>query len=441
MAPPSAPEFLKAPLARPVAVLGDGVSGRGVGALLGRLGAAFTVYDARGREFTPAAAHSLAVFSPGFAPGHPWLARVRSAGGIALGELDFASLFWKGRIVAVTGTNGKTTLVEFLVHALRHARLPAQAVGNIGTPFSQIAADSDGAAGEIAVCEVSSFQAETLGHFRAEALLWTNFAEDHLERHGSMEAYFRAKCAAAARADRVFAGSSVKGSGPEFCTILQNSGPDPIYVETAGQPADSRLAGTVFEHYPQRENFILGAAWWRAADLGGGLLAEAARSFKVGRHRLAKVAEHDGVAYWNDSKATNFHAVEAALGRFDAPVLLIAGGKSKGGDLAGFVGRIAPKVRHAYLIGETGAALASAFAAAGVAHTMSGSLAEAVRGAAAEADPGDNILLSPGFASFDQFSGYADRGEQFEKLAMGIPAVPRERNLVESKTGHRRETV
>lgn len=418
MKPLPAPAFLEAALARPVAVLGDGVSGRGVRALLCRIGARFKVYDARARDFTPAAAagHSLAVFSPGFPPDHPWLVRARGAGGVALGELDFASLFWRGRVVAVTGTNGKTTLVEFLVHALRHAGLPARAAGNIGMPLSQVAAESDGAPGEIAVCEVSSFQAETLGHLRAEALLWTNFAEDHLERHGSMEAYFRAKCGAAARADRVFAGSSVKGSGPEFCKILQNSGPDPIYIDTAGRPADPLLAGTVFEHYPQRENFLLGAAWWRAAGLDEGLLIGAARSFKAGRHRLAKIAEREGIGYWNDSKATNFHAVEAALARFDRPVLLIAGGKSKGGDLAGFVDRIAPKVRHAYLIGETAGALASACASAGVAHTLCGTLDAAVRGAAAAAGTGDHVLLSPGFASFDQFNGYADRGDRFERL-------------------------
>jgi UDP-N-acetylmuramoylalanine--D-glutamate ligase len=347
---------------------------------------------------------------------------------MSLGELDFASLSWKGRIIAVTGTNGKTTLVEFLVHALRLAGFDARAAGNVGTPLSQVAAESGGGPGEIAVCEVSSFQAETLRHFRAEALLWTNFAEDHLERHGGMEAYFRAKCAAAARADKVFAGSSVKGSGFGFCPgkgvrsqtipdfVGEKSRPDPFWIDTAGQPADPRLEGTVFERYPQRENFLLAAAWWQAAGLEAGVLYGAARSFQLGRHRLARVAEHDGVAYWNDSKATNFHAVEAALLRFDSPVLLIAGGKSKGGDLAGFVRRISPRVRHAFLIGETCGPLAAACTAAAVAHTLSGALGEAVRGAAAQAVAGDNVLLSPGFASFDQFRGYADRGEQFEIL-------------------------
>jgi UDP-N-acetylmuramoylalanine--D-glutamate ligase len=128
------------------------------------------------------------------------------------------------------------------------------------------------------------------------------------------------------------------------------------------------------------------------------------------------VGEHGGVTFWNDSKATNFHAVEAALARFPRPVLLIAGGKAKGGDLAGFVRRIAPRVKHAFLIGETQTELATFCTAGHVAHTVCATLAEAVRGALAQATAGDAVLLSPGFASFDQFRNYEDRGDQFEQL-------------------------
>ena len=118
------------------------------------------------------------------------------------------------------------------------------------------------------------------------------------------------------------------------------------WVATEGQPADPRLDGTPFAAYPQRENFLLAAAWWRASGLDESALYDAAGTFRLGRHRLARVAEIDGVTFWNDSKATNFHAVEAALGRFSSPVRLIAGGKSKGGDIGGFVRRIAPRVRQ-----------------------------------------------------------------------------------------------
>ena len=161
------------------------------------------------------------------------------------------------------------------------------------------------------MCEVSSFQAEQLGHFRADALLWTNFAEDHLERHAAMEAYFAAKWELVVRtpADRFFAGSSVQRFAARFGRPLPPRAP----VATEGQRADARLDGTPFAFYPQRENFILAAAWWRSEGLDEAGLYAAARAFRVGRHRLSRVAEIDGVTYWNDSKATNFHAVEAAL--------------------------------------------------------------------------------------------------------------------------------
>ena len=130
------------------------------------------------------------------------------------------------------------------------------------------------------------------------------------------------------------------------------------------------------------------------------------------------------MVYWNDSKATNFHAVEAALAGFPAPVVLIAGGKGKGGDLAGFVHRIAPRVKHIVLIGQTSEELAFHCATFRVAHTRCGTLAEAVQRAAELAQAGDQVLLSPAFASFDMFQGYADRGEQFEKLVRALGAKP-----------------
>ena len=418
--PPAAPAFLSPLLDRPVAVFGGGVSGAGARDLLAALGAEGVIYDRTGVEFTDAAAalHRLAVYSPGFFPGHPWLAKARAAGCCCLGEIDFASLLWRGRLIAVTGTNGKTTLTEFLCHALTSTGRRAVAAGNVGRSFSGLAAAEGGGLHEtIAVCEVSSFQAETLLHFRAEAALWTNFAEDHLERHADMEAYFAAKAVLANRSDRVFAGSSVRAfaeslarrppsrGGPHPAIFFDSEGDptaDAIWVRTEGLPGDPGLAGTAFSDYPQRENFVLAAAWWRAADLGVPALYAAARSFRVGRHRLARVAELDGVTYWNDSKATNFHAVEGALPRFKSPVLLIAGGRGKGGDLPGFVRRIAPRVRHLYLIGETAA----------------------VHAAAGAAQPGDHVLLSPAFASFDMFSSYADRGDQFEQLVRELGAAP-----------------
>jgi len=420
----STPDFLASRLARPVAIMGGAVSGGGAVALLSKLGAKSVVYDRNGTEFTAqaAAAHELVVFSPGFSLHHPWLELARKSGSICMAEIDFASVFWRGRIVAVTGTNGKTTLTEFLARALAGAGKRAVAAGNIGQPFTRVVADEDGGAPDVtAVCEVSSFQAEQLGHFYADGLLWTNFAEDHLERHPGMEAYFLAKWELALRTPpgRFFAGSSVQRFAAQFGRHVAPS----ASVSTEGQPPDPRLAGTAFEAYPQRENFILAAAWWWSEGLDESALLAAARGFRPGRHRLARVETIDGVTYWNDSKATNFHAVEAALAGFGRPVVLISGGRSKGGDLPSFVRRIAPRVAHMVLLGETGPALGAACEAMGVAHTLCASLDEAVRAATAAAQPAGDVLLSPGFSSFDMFRNYEDRGDRFERAVAELHAA------------------
>jgi UDP-N-acetylmuramoylalanine--D-glutamate ligase len=400
------------------------VSGAGAQALLSRIGSESVVYDRNGAEFDAGAAsrHSLVVFSPGFQLKHPWLEVARKAGCICLAEIDFASLFWAGRIVAVTGTNGKTTLVEFLTHALSASRMRARAAGNIGLPLSRLAAEEDGGSPLMtAVCEVSSFQAEQIGHFSPDSLVWTNFAEDHLERHRGMDAYFSAKWELVLRTTsrRFFAGSSVA----RFAAASGRSMPEGSCVPTEGLPRDPGLAGTPFDTYPQRENFVLALALWRSLGLDAGALYAAARTFRVGRHRLSRVGTLEGVTFWNDSKATNFHAVEAALAGFGAPVVLIAGGRSKGGDLAGFAGRIAPRVASAVLIGETGPALASALESLGVPCCQCVSIEDAVWTAAAACPSGGDVVLSPGFASFDMFRGYEDRGDRFERAAAELSAA------------------
>lgn len=419
---PSPPSAIATLLERPVAVFGAGVSGQGVRALVSALGASGVVYDEKGdgpeKSFTAghAASHGLVVFSPGFAPDHPWLMTALARGCVCLGELDFASLFWRGELLAVTGTNGKTTLTELLAHALTSAGRTARATGNVGYPLSRLVVEQPEA--EVAVCEVSSFQAETLVHLRPTATLWTNFAEDHLERHQDMHAYFAAKWRLVERtpASAVLVGSSV----PAFARLNQKTLRASACVATEGQPADDALAGSAFADYPQRGNFLLAAAWWRFAGRPTGELYAAARSFQPGPHRLTRVGAKRGVTFWNDSKATNFHAVEAALATFAAPVLWIGGGKSKGGDLAGFVRRIAQKIRQAFLIGETKPQLAAICQGCGVPAAACATLEEAVRAAFAAAAAGDHVLLSPGFASFDMFRGYDDRGRQFEAIVENL---------------------
>ncbi len=421
------PSFLRALLDRPVAVFGAGVSGEGVVALVAALGGRAVPYDRKGGAARPefgaaqAREHALVVFSPGFPPDHPWLGAAQAAGCTCLGELDFASVFWPGRLVAITGTNGKTTLTEFLTHALRIAGEPAQAVGNVGFSFSRAVLDGP-TADSFAVCEVSSFQAETFRHFRADSTLWTNLAEDHLERHPGMGAYFDAKyrLVHCTTSGRFWVGSSVAA----WARRLGRALPEPACVATEGLAPDPRLTGTVFADYPQRENFVLAETWWADRGLAPEALFAAARSFRLGRHRLARVAEVAGVGYWNDSKATNFHAVHGALSRFDRPVLLIAGGRAKGGDIRAFAAALAGRVAHLLLIGETAAELAAGAASAGVPHEHSPSLEAAVERAARLARPGDQVLLSPAFASFDMFRNYEDRGDRFEAAVQRLAAAP-----------------
>ncbi len=410
-------------LEQPVAVLGAGVSGCGVIAFLERIGATGVLYDEDAPGANPmfdtrcVTQHLLVVFSPGFSPEHPWLVTSRMAGCLCLGELDFSSLFWPGELIAVTGTNGKTTLTKFLAHALSRIGWSARATGNIGYPLSRLVLEKSDSR-PLAVCEVSSFQAETLHYLRPSSTLFTNFAEDHLERHAGLDSYFAAKWRLVELTpnERVFVGSSVG-------RWLQNHGtslPLGCFVTTESQPMDQRLRGSVFMSYPQRENFILMAAWWRQTGLSEELLYEAAHTFQLSQHQLAQIGKRKEVSFWNDSKATNFHAVRAALAQFPQPVFLIAGGKGKGGDAGTFVGQIASKVRYAFLIGEAKQLLAGLCRTSGVSASCCDTLEVAVQSAFNQARPGDQILFSPGFASFDMFQNYADRGRQFESIVENL---------------------
>ncbi len=370
---------------------------------------------------TEAKRHDLVVYSPGFRQDHPWLLAARAAGCQCLGELDFASLFWKGTLIAVTGTNGKTTLTEFLATALRRQGFSSVPAGNIGHTLSRL--DDLGATeGRVAVCEVSSFQAEGLQYLRPHALLWTNFDEDHLDRYATLRDYFAAKWNLVERLaePRLILGESVARAAAEFGKILPAHA---IVVRREGSLAQVP-AGSVFATHPQSENYLVARAYWQTEGYPLAVLEETAQSFSTRRHRLAPVAEWEGVTYWNDSKGTNFHATLAALESFPHPVVWIGGGKSKGGDIEGFAGRVAGRVREAFLIGETAGILAAGLHRRGVAATVCESLREAAQRAhdAARQSIPAQVLFSPGFSSFDMFHDYAERGLAFEQAVLGLKA-------------------
>ncbi|MBM3825111.1 MAG: UDP-N-acetylmuramoyl-L-alanine--D-glutamate ligase [Verrucomicrobia bacterium] len=416
------PESLRRRLARPAAVLGAGISGAAVAEALAAGGFASVIYDEKGdnRAFGPeeAARHDLLVYSPGFPQAHPWLLAARRAGLPCLSELDFGALLWTGPAVAVTGTNGKTTLTELLAFAFKRASLDAVACGNVGLPLTSLHRTvSTGSF--LAVVEVSSFQAEDLRHFTPEAVLWTNFDEDHLDRHGDLETYFRAKFKLIERmapGGILVVGESVAAHARRFGIEL----PESVIVATRAEAATTVPAGSPFDSWPQLENWAVAVAYWRARGLPLRVLEESASIFRLAPHRLRKVAEASGVEFWNDSKGTNFHAVLAALAQFSVPVRWIGGGKWKGGDLRRFAENVAPLVDSAWLIGETAPELERHFLSLERPVRRFDSLQDAVLAAAKDAPAPTVVLLSPGFSSFDMFRSYAERGVVFERAAAAL---------------------
>lgn len=417
----------------PVAIFGAGVSGRAAAELLHRLGASIEIFDEKNSsdvqgKFTAsdASIHRVVVCSPGFRPDHPWLETARRGGCRILGEVDLSALLWRGRIIAVTGTNGKTTLSEFLAYALRRIGVDAMAVGNNGYAFSRLLMKSEGASRSVAICEVSSFQAEQALHLKPAALIWTNFEEDHLDRYASCREYFAAKWRLVDLTGNgpLFVGSSVAVGAAEFGYEL----PPSARVVRRGDGQGVIPAGSPFTSWPQQENYLLARAWWLNEGIEEALLGEAAANFSLPRHRLSRVADLDGVSFWNDSKATNFGSVHAALETFDRPIVWIGGGRAKGGDIPRFARRLAGKIKFASLTGETAAAIGEILQQEGVAYRISDSLDAAVIAAAGAAVAGDVVLFSPGFASFDQFRSYSDRGISFERTVLGLKKHPAQVN-------------
>jgi UDP-N-acetylmuramoylalanine--D-glutamate ligase len=301
----NAPAFLRSQFDRPVAVFGRGAAACAARELLGRLGVACHGFEERSGEGAEgewrgtfgegdAKAYGLVVHSPAFPPDHPWVARARAGGAWCLGEMDFAAQLWRGGVVAVTGSSGTATLTAFLTHALTAAGVDAAAAGGPGYPLSRLVLDRGGGSPDaIAVCHVSSHQAETLRHFRADAALWTNFEADRAGRHGSRRACFLAMWRLFERSvgGTVLAGASVARWAEEFGQTL----PADAVVATEEQPGDVLLRNTAFAEYPLREIFLLAAAWWRAAGRRETLLYAAAQSFPAGLEKGAGSGSQNAV--------------------------------------------------------------------------------------------------------------------------------------------------
>jgi UDP-N-acetylmuramoylalanine--D-glutamate ligase len=346
------------------------------------------------------------VKSPGVPNEAPAIATARERGLPVLGELEIAWRLLPQRCVAVTGTNGKTTTAELLGAIWREAGLPVAVAGNVGTPLASLVDELE--PGATVVCEVSSFQAEDSVEFAPDTGLLLNLSEDHLDRHGTFEAYRAAKLSMFARQRP----DQVAVAPPGFALpgeARRVSFGDP--AELPLPPEEVRLRG------PHNLENAMGAS---AAALASGVPAEAVagalRTFAGVPHRLEEVGVVGGVLYVNDSKATNVSAAARAIESFEGGVHAILGGSLKGGGFEGLREPVAARCRACYLIGAAAERLAADLDPAGVPLRRCGDLETAVRAAAEAAAPGDVVLLSPACASYDQFRDYEERGDRFRAL-------------------------
>jgi UDP-N-acetylmuramoylalanine--D-glutamate ligase len=398
-------------LAGTALVLGLGRSGRAAAAALERHGVEVTRVDRERREgAVPEEDASLAgmellVKSPGVPGEHPLVAEARRLAIPVWSEIELGYRLVQNPILGVTGTNGKTTTVGLLAAMFAAAGRPFVAAGNEQErQLSDLDADVPDDAW--AVCELSSFQLEDVDAFRPRVAVLVNLEPDHLDRHGTLDAYRAAKL-------RLFENQREVDVAvvPRAWGQTPGMGKRATFAATDPLPAEPLIPGA-----HNRENAAAATAAARAAGLDDDAIAEALRTFPGVAHRLELVAEIDGVRYVNDSKATNTAAARRGLAAFDAPLRLILGGSLKGESFRPLVGALGANVRSVHLIGEASGALAEELDRAGVDYRRDGDLETATRAAASLAEPGDVVLLSPACASYDQFGSFAERGEAFRRL-------------------------
>ena len=342
------------------------------------------------------------VKSPGVPAHAPVVADARRRGLPVMGELELAWRLVPGEVIAVTGTNGKTTTVELLGEIHRAAGVPVQVVGNVGTAYASLAGADLG--GAVVVCEASSFQLEDTVAFAPEAGVLLNLEPDHLDRHGTLEDYRAAKLQIFSRQGP--GDVAVAPAGVEIPGAAQRVQPleirdDAIWHE--GERLSVRLRGP---HNLSNAASAAAVAIARGVDPRPGLA-----SFAGVEHRLEEAGLVDGVLYVNDSKATNVASTLVALASFPGPVHLILGGRGKGQDFTPLRAPIAAGNVSVYLIGEEAERIGAA-----VGGERCGDLETALDHAAARARKGDVVLLSPACASFDQFADFEARGRAFKEL-------------------------
>jgi UDP-N-acetylmuramoylalanine--D-glutamate ligase len=437
-----------------ITVLGAGLSGSGAALLLRLEGAQVTVLDsaeernllkstldnlrAHGVRVVcgPAAdgdssAYGMAILSPGIDPASPLARNFLSRGIEIISELELGWRSCEIPVIAVTGTNGKTTTTELLAQMLNACGQRTIACGNIGKPLSEVARERQPF--DVLTVEVSSFQLEAIRTFHPSISLWLNFAPDHLDRYRSVADYRAAKL-------RIFenqtdADVAVVNAIEKFPAIRPRKITFSAYVDQAdfrlsegailyhNEPV-LRLADTKLRGLHNIENLMATVAAGMARGLSFREMVPPLCAYEPRPHRCEFVREVGGVGYVNDSKATNLDAVDKALRAQNKPVVLIAGGKDKGFSFDSLRSLVKEKVRSTILVGEMAESIRRSWSGA-VECEIANSLAEAVERAHASARPGEVVLFSPGTSSFDMFKSYADRGDQFRALVQALPQTDR----------------
>jgi UDP-N-acetylmuramoylalanine--D-glutamate ligase len=372
----------------------------------------------------------LVVVSPGVPWNAPELEEARAAGVSVIGELELGFRFLKGRVVAVTGTKGKSTTTAALGAMLREAGGDVRVGGNIGQAVSGLVEGSTEAT--TFVLEVSSFQLEATDTFHAHVAVFLNLSPDHLDRHATFEEYAQAKA-------RVFARQGeedwavVNADDPSVLALARAGrarrlpfSPDGVVGDGAffeGGEARLRRAGateTLFRREDVRlpgahlaVDLLAAAAAARLLGAPAEAIGRAVQTFRGVEHVLEHVADIGGVAFFNDSKATNVDAARKSLESFQTPLLVILGGRYKGGDFAELAPALARRGRAVMAIGEARDRVRGALSAT-LPVVPCDSLRAAVEGALTRARPGDTVLLAPACSSFDMFRDYAERGRAFK---------------------------
>lgn len=382
-----------------------------------------------GRPFPDPADFDLVVASPGVPP-----QRYRERARRVWGDVELAGRALAVPIVAVTGTNGKSTTVTLIEAMLRSAGLRARAAGNLGTPALELV----GAALDVAVLEVSSFQLETIESFRPKVAVLLNVAPDHLDRHGSLAAYAAAKArllenqrdddlAVLNADDPITADFATRCASEPFCFSTRRPVARGAWLDAGGvwlrradtPPSLLSLDGVSTAVADNLENLLAALCATVAANAEPEKAWRALGSFEGLPHRTTLVAQRGGVTYIDDSKATNPAAALRSLQRFDAPVVWIAGGRAKGLDVAAMARAGLPGIRAAVVLGEAAEQLEHALRG-DVPVRRAGSIEEATALAAELASPGDVVLLSPGCSSLDQFASFEERGTRFREAALAL---------------------